>query len=678
MSMSIHDSDLRDDLVVADRTSPAPDAEGVVGDAINAIRFLAVDAVEKANSGHPGTPMALAPLAYRLYTKYMRHDPADPGWIDRDRFVLSAGHACMVQYASLHLAGYDLTIDDLQQFRQWESRTPGHPERGVTAGVEINTGPLGQGFANGVGMAMAERMLAARFNTSEDTIVDHRTWVIAGDGDMMEGISSEAASIAGRLGAGLGKLTVFYDDNHISLEGEADVEFTDDVAARFVAYGWHVARVHSVNDLDALDAAVAEAEADERPSLVIVRTNIGYGSPVQDSAKAHGSPLGEANVAATRKNLGWEHPPFVIPEEVYGHWHGLVAERAAVHADWETRFAGYREAEPEKAAELERTMAARLPDGWDSTPTPQFEVGTRVATRKSGGTVLNHFADAVPELVGGSADVAPSTDTQLVKYGDLNAGDWSGRNIHFGVREHAMGAICNGMAAHGGFRPFCATFFSFYDYMREDVRLAAIMGLPVVFVFTHDSIALGEDGPTHQPIEHLAGLRATPLLRTFRPADANESAAAWREAISWGGPSVLVLTRQSLPTLDPALLDVAGGASVVAPGDDAAIVATGSEVELALAARDLLAAEGISARVVSMPCCELFRDQSADVRAAILPRGMPTVAVEAAAPTGWHEFADGVVGLRRFGASAPGPVVYAKLGFTPENVADHVMKVVRP
>ena len=329
--MSIPVGDLRDDLVVADRTTPMPDPEGVVGDAINAIRFLAVDAVEKANSGHPGTPMALAPLAYRLYTKYMRHDPADPGWIDRDRFVLSAGHACMVQYAALHLAGYDLTIDDLQQFRQWESRTPGHPERGVTAGIEINTGPLGQGFANGVGMAMAEHMLAARFNTSEDTIVDHRTWVIAGDGDMMEGISSEAASIAGRLAAGLRKLTVFYDDNHISLEGEADVEFTDDVAARFEAYGWHVARVHSVNDLDALDAAVAEADWDDRPSLVIVRTNIGYGSPVQDSAKAHGSPLGEANVAATRKNLGWEYPPFVIPEEVYGHWHGLVAERAVAH-----------------------------------------------------------------------------------------------------------------------------------------------------------------------------------------------------------------------------------------------------------------------------------------------------------------------------------------------------------
>ncbi len=674
-STADHD-ELRDDLVVADRTAPVDDPAGVVGDAINSIRFLAVDAVEKAQSGHPGTPMALAPLAYCLYTRYMRHDPADPAWIDRDRFVLSAGHACMLQYAALHLSGYDLTLEDLSQFRQWGSRTPGHPERGVTAGVEINTGPLGQGFANGVGMAMAERMLAARFNRPGHTVVDHRTWVICGDGDMMEGMSSEAASIGGRLGLGLGKLTVFYDDNHISLEGAAEVEFTENVAERFRAYGWHVTEVHSVNDLDALDAAVAEAGADERPSLVIVRSNIGYGSPVQDSAKAHGSPLGEANVAATREKLGWSHPPFSIPDDVYAHWHGLVADRVAAHSEWSSRYDAYRAAEPELAAELERTTAGRLPPAWADTSTPVFDVGTRVATRKSGGSVLNAFAEAVPELVGGSADVAPSTDTQLKNYGDVNSGDWSGRNIHFGVREHAMGAICNGMAAHGGFRPYCATFFSFYDYMREDVRLASIMSLPVVFVFTHDSIALGEDGPTHQPVEHLAGMRAMPVLRTMRPADANESAQAWREAIDHDGPTCLVLSRQGLPTLDPELLDVAAGASVVAPGDAAAIVATGSEVELALAARDLLAAEGIDARVVSMPCCELFRAQPRAARDALLPPGMPKVAVEAAAPTGWHEFVDDVVGLRRFGASAPGPVVYRELGFTPENVADHVRRLV--
>jgi transketolase len=679
MTMSVHDTELRDDLVVADRRTPAEDPAGVVGDAINAIRFLAIDAVEKAGSGHPGTPMALAPLAYRLYTRYMRHDPADPAWIDRDRFILSAGHACMLQYAALHLSGYDLSLDDLAQFRQWQSRTPGHPERGVTPGIEINTGPLGQGFANGVGMALAERMLAARYNAPGHEVLSHRTWVIAGDGDMMEGMSSEAASIGGRLGLGLGKLTVFYDDNHISLEGAADVEFTENVAARFDAYGWHVVRVPSVNDLDALDVAVHSADQEtERPSLVIVRSNIGYGSPIQDTAKAHGAPLGADNVAATRKKLGWSYPPFTIPDEVYSHWHSLVAERAATHTEWTERYEAYRAAKPELAAELERVMSGRLPDAWATTPNPIFDVGAKVATRKAGGTVLNAFAEAVPELVGGAADVAPSTDTQLVDYGDINAGDWGGRNIHFGVREHAMGAICNGMAAHGGFRPYCATFFSFYDYMREDVRLAAIMQIPVVFIFTHDSIALGEDGPTHQPIEHLAGLRAMPGVRTMRPADANETAQAWREAINHNGPTVLVLSRQGLVTLDPSVLDVGAGASVVAPGDAAVIVATGSEVELALAARDLLAAEGIEARVVSMGCTELFRQSPKAARDAILPPGLPTVAVEAAAPTGWHEFADDVVGLRRYGASAPGPVVYAKLGFTPENVADHVCNLVKP
>jgi len=453
------------------------------------------------------------------------------------------------------------------------------------------------------------------------------------------------------------------------------VEFTENVAERFRAYGWHVTNVESVNDLDALDDAVTEATDDERPSLVIVRSNIGYGSPLQDSAKAHGSPLGEANVAATREKLGWSHPPFSIPAGVYAHWHGLVAGRATTHREWQARYDTYKAAEPALASELERTMAGRLPVTWADTPTPVFEVGTRVATRKSGGSVLNAFAETVPELVGGSADVAPSTDTQLVGSGDLNSGDWSGRNIHFGVREHAMGAICNGMAAHGGFRPYCATFFSFYDYMREDVRLAAIMALPVVFVFTHDSIALGEDGPTHQPIEHLAGMRAMPGLRTVRPADANESAQAWREAISHDGPTCLVLSRQGLPTLSPDVLDVAAGASVVAPGDAAAIVATGSEVELALAARDVLAAEGVDVRVVSMPCCELFRALPQAARDALLPPGMSKVAVEAAAPTGWHEFVDDVVGLRRFGASAPGPVVYRELGFTPENVADHVRRL---
>ncbi len=671
--MSLEDTELRDGLVVTNSPSDIEAPTGVTADAINAVRFLAVDAVEQAGSGHPGTPMALAPLAYRLYTRYLRHDPAAPGWIDRDRLILSAGHACMLLYASLHLAGYDLALDDIRQFRQWGSRTPGHPERGVTPGIEINTGPLGQGFANGVGMAMAERMLAARFNRPGHDVVDHRTWVIAGDGDMMEGISSEAASFGGRLGLGLGKLTVFYDDNHISLEGAADVEFSENVADRFDAYGWHVAHVHDVNDLDAIDAAVAEAVAErERPSLVIVCSHIGYGSPVQDSAKAHGSPLGAENVAKTREKLGWPYPPFTIPEEVYAHWHSLVEEQVGECTAWEERFGAYRAAEPDLARELERVMAGRLPDGWEAAPLPAFETGASIATRKSAGAVLNAFAETVPELAGGSADVAPSTDTQLTKYGDVNAGDWAGRNIHFGVREHAMGAICNGMAAHGGLRPYCATFFSFVDYMREPVRMAAIMGLPVVFVFTHDSIGLGEDGPTHQAVEQLAGLRAMPHLRVIRPADANESAQAWQLAIAHDGPTCLVLSRQGLPVLDPRLLDVANGATVVAPGDDAVVVGTGSEVSVALGARDLLAGDGIAARVVSMPSWELFRAQSDAARATVVPPGVPSVAVEAGAPTGWREFVDDVVALTRFGASAPGPVVLRELGITPENVAAHV------
>ncbi len=679
MSMSVEATDLRDRLVVTNRSDGTPDPSGIVGDAINAIRFLAVDAVEQANSGHPGTPMALAPLGYRLYTRYLRHDPAAPGWIDRDRLILSAGHACMLLYASLHLAGYALTLDDLRQFRQWGSHTPGHPERDATPGIEINTGPLGQGFANGIGMALAERMLAARFNRPGHDVVDHRTWVIAGDGDMMEGISSEAASFAGRLGLGLGKLTVFYDDNHISLEGAADVEFSENVADRFDAYGWHVTHVHCVNDLDALDNAVAQASAEaERPSLVIVRSNIGYGSPVQDTAKAHGAPLGAENVAETRENLGWPYPPFTIPEAVYAHWHTLVEERVGAHTDWDERFGAYRAAEPAAAAELERVMAGRLPDGWDDADLPSFEIGASVATRKSAGAVLNAFAETVPELAGGWADVAPSTDPPLTQDGDINSGDWAGRNIHFGVREHAMGAICNGMAAHGGVRPYCATFFSFVDYMREPVRMAALMQLPVVFVFTHDSIGLGEDGPTHQAVEQLAGLRAMPGLRVIRPADANESAQAWEAAIAHDGPTCLVLSRQGLPVLDPAVIDVAAGASVVAPGGDAVIVATGSEVSVALGARDLLAADGIRARAVSMPSWELFRTQPDGTRDAVLPPGLPSVAVEAGSPTGWREFVDDVVALTRFGASAPGPVVMRELGITPEHVAARVRRLLGP
>ena len=665
----------RDDLVVVHRASDVPGPAGVEGDAINAIRFLAIDAVERANSGHPGTPMGLAPLAYRLFTGHLRHDPAHPDWPDRDRFVLSGGHASMLLYASLHLSGYDLSIDDLKQFRQWGSRTPGHPERGMTPGVEVTTGPLGQGFANAVGMALAERMLAARFNRPGHEVVDHRTWAFCGEGDMMEGISSEAASLAGRLHLGLDKLTVFFDTNHVTLEGAADVEFCENVAERFDAYGWHVAEVSNVNVLAEIDQAIATATAETtKPSLVLVHSHIGYGSPVQDTAKAHGSPLGADNVARTRETLNWSHPPFEIPDAVYALWREQVATRAAARTSWLERFEPYRGDEPEQAAEFERAMAGRLPPGWrDAIPT--FEPGSRVATRVSGGKALAAFGARIPELAGGSADVISSTHTVISNSGDINSGDWTGRNIHFGIREHAMGAICNGMAAHGGFRPFCSTFFSFRDYMLEPVRLAALMELPVVFVFTHDSIGLGEDGPTHQPIEHLAGLRAMPGLRVIRPADANESAQAWAEALGHTGPSAIILSRQGLPVLDPAVLDVSKGATAVAPGDDAAIVATGSEVEVALGARDLLAAKGIAARVVSMPCMEIFRARPSAERADVLPPDLPTVAVEAASPFGWHEFADDVVGLTRFGASAPAETLYEKLGITAEAVAGRVARL---
>ncbi len=664
----------RDDLVVVHRAADVAPPVGLEGDAINAIRFLAIDAVQRAKSGHPGTPMGLAPLAYRLFTRHLGHDPAHPDWPDRDRFVLSGGHASMLLYASLHLCGYDLSIDDLKAFRQWGSRTPGHPERGMTPGVEVTTGPLGQGFANAVGMAMAERMLAARFNRPGLEIVDHRTFAVCGEGDMMEGISSEAASLAGRLHLGLGKLTVFFDSNHITLEGAADVEFAENVGERFEAYGWHVAEVSNANALGEIDQAIAAAAAEAgRPSLVLVHSHIGYGSPVQDSAKAHGEALGEENIAKTRETLGWSHAPFEIPDAVYAQWRSQVAERAATRAAWLERFARYRADHPDQAAEFERVIAGRLPDGWRDA-LPSFAPGARIATRVSGGKALDALGARVTELVGGSADVISSTHTVISGSGDVNCGDWSGRNIHFGVREHAMGAICNGMAAHGGLRPFCSTFFSFRDYMLEPIRLAALMGLPVVFVFTHDSIGLGEDGPTHQPIEHLAGLRAMPGICVIRPADANESAQAWAEAIARPGPTVIVLSRQGLPILDPALLDVSRGATVVAPGDDAAIVASGSEVEVALGARELLAKTGIAARVVSMSCMEIFRARSSAERAEVLPPGLPTVAVEAASPFGWHEFADDVVGLTRFGASAPAPILYQKLGITAEAVAERVTK----
>ncbi|MCC7078531.1 MAG: transketolase [Acidimicrobiia bacterium] len=666
----------------------------IVTETINAIRFLAVDAIEEANSGHPGAPLGLAPLAYSLYTRHMRHDPSDPAWPDRDRFVLSNGHASMLLYATLHLAGYDIPLDQIRNFRQWGSITPGHPERGHvdTPGVEVTTGPLGQGFGNAVGLAVAERAAAARFNTTSPEVVDHRTWCIAGDGCLMEGVQSEAASLAGFLG--LGKLTVFYDDNFVTLSGPTSMSFHEDVRHRFAGYGWHVTYVSNVNDLEEIDRAIAEClEEPSRPSLVITRSHIGYGSPVEDTFHAHGSPLGNEGVESTREALGWTHPPFEIPAEVYAHVGELVAQRANSHDTWNAAFAAWQSKDSDLAAEFERRLTGKLPDGWDAD-LPSWQPGEdAIPTRKAGGLVMNALAPTLPELIGGSADLDPSTYTYLndsghfgAQHDDAQPGpgievrrDWAARNIEFGVREHGMGAITNGIAAHGLFRPFCATFFVFSDYMRPAVRLAALSHLDGIFVYTHDSVFLGQDGPTHQPVEHLASLRAMPNLWVFRPADPNETAQAWRVALArTEGPTALVLSRQSVPVLDPDRVRADEGGYVYADGDDVCLVATGSEVSVALDARDLLAAEGIAARVVSLPCWERFAERPVAEQHAVLPPDMPTLAVEAAATFGWERWnVDAVVGLDRFGASAPASVLAEKFGFTAPAVAAQATALVR-
>ncbi|MDQ3030718.1 MAG: transketolase, partial [Actinomycetota bacterium] len=582
------------------------------------------------------------------------------------------GHASILQYASLHLSGYDLSIDDLRSFRRAGSRTPGHPERGHTDGVEVTTGPLGQGISMAVGLAIAERTLAARFNRPDHTIIDHRTWVISSDGDMMEGVSSEASSLAGTLG--LDRLTVFYDDNHISIEGSTDLAFCEQVADRYRAYGWHVLRVADVNDIAGLDAAAEQARSEtRRPTLVVVGSHIGYGSPKQDAAAAHGSPLGAEAVTAARDLLGWRHEPFQIPDDVYAHWRQLIAARVAAHGQWQQRYAAYQEAHPELAGELDRRMAGQLPEDW-ADALPAFGVDEDdAATRTRSGEVINALALVIPELVGGSADLAPSTNTTIDGGGDIAAGAWDGRNFHFGVREHAMGAVLNGMAAHGGLRPFGATFLVFSDYLRPTLRLAALMRLPVIFVFTHDSVGMGEDGPTHQPIEHLASLRAIPGLTVYRPADGNETAAAWQAALHNAGPSVLVLSRQKLPSLPTDRVYVAG--AIVADGEDATILATGSEVHVALEARDLLAERDVRVRVVSLPSWEAFRRRPPAERDMVVPSAVPTISVEAGASQGWHEFADVVVGVDRFGLSASGPEALAEVGITAEAVADAVTRV---
>lgn len=643
---------------------------------INTIRALAMDAVEQANSGHPGTPMGLAPLAYVLWTRHLKHSPANPSWPDRDRFVLSAGHASMLLYALLHLTGYDLSLDEIKRFRQWGSKTPGHPEYGQTPGVAMTTGPLGQGISSAVGMAIAERMLGAGVNRPGHEIVDHHTYVIAGDGDLMEGVSAEACSLAGNLH--LGKLIVFYDDNHVTIEGSTDLAFCERVGDRFRAYGWHVLQIADGNDLEEIDGVIHAARAGgEHPTLVVVRTHIGYGSPhKQDTAAAHGAPLGKEEVLATKRNLGWPYEePFTVPQNALGRFRAAVDAGKASEEKWKKTVSSYASVHPDLAAEFERRIAGRLPQGWDRA-LPAFEPGETMATRSASGAVLNAIATSVPELVGGSADLAPSTDTYLKGYSDIACEEFEGRNFHFGVREHAMGAVMNGIALHGGFRVFGGTFLVFSDYMRPAIRLAALMRRPVVFVYTHDSIGMGEDGPTHQPVEHLAGLRAMPNLVVLRPADANETAQAWKVALQRvDGPTALVLSRQKLPVLRAGGA-VERGAYVLEDGRDVVLIGTGSEVSVCLAAREVLAGLGVSARVVSMPSWELFRSQPESYRDDVLPPRVPRLAVEAASPLGWCEWADATVTLDRFGASAPGEVLFEQFGFTSERVAEKARELV--
>jgi len=649
--------------------------------AITTIRTLAMDAVQAANSGHPGTPMALAPLGYTLWTRHMVHDPADPQWIDRDRFVLSAGHASMLQYALLHLAGYDVSLDDIKQFRQLHSVTAGHPEHFMTPGVEVTTGPLGQGFGNAVGMAMAERLLAAHFNRPGHEIVDHRTWVIASDGDLMEGVQAEAASLAGHLG--LDKLVVFYDDNDITLDGPAELSFTgEDVTRRYEAYQWRVLQVDDINDVDALDRVMKEAATpDGRPTLVRVRSVIGFGAPtLAGTSKAHGSPLGPEEVAGAKRAYGWDHPPFTVPEEARRAADQTERGRQA-HEAWRARFAAYREAHPDLAADFERRVEGRLPQGWDAD-LPTFDTGEKIATRKASGTAINHFAARIPELFGGSADLSTSNNTKIDGSPDITRGDFTGRNVNFGVREHAMMAALNGVATHGGLRGFGATFLTFSDYLRPALRLSALMKLPTILIGTHDSIGLGEDGPTHQPVEHLAALRAMPHLHVLRPADARETVGAWRHALGrTDGPSVFALSRQGLPVLAGSDAElVARGAYVVLDPDDGdpevVIIGTGSEVSLAVEAAGLLAEREIAARVVSMPCWELFEEQDDEYLDQVLPPDVPVLSVEAGTSFGWSRWADDWIALDTFGASAPAADLYEEFGFTPEAVADAAQDLV--
>jgi transketolase len=651
---------------------------------IDTLRLLAVDTVEKAKSGHPGAPLGCAPIAYLLFHKLMKHNPAHAKWADRDRFVLSNGHASALLYSTLFLSGYHLTLDDLKSFRQWHSRTPGHPERGDTDGVEVTTGPLGQGIAMAVGMAIAEKHLAAVYNRPGFAVVDHHTYALLGDGDLMEGVSHEAASLAGTLG--LGKLIFLYDDNLISLDGPTELSYTEDALERFEAYHWHVQRVADGNDLAAIEAAIEAAKAETgKPSIIAVRTIIGYGSPKAGSNKSHGEPLGTEAVAATKKFFGFpEDQSFFIPEDALANWRKAQERGAGLETAWKALFAGYAAANPELAAEFERTQNGVLKAGWEKA-IPSFASGKAQATRNAGGVILNAIAEQVPELFGGAADLTASTKT-IFKPGANFHIDPAGRNVFFGVREFGMCAAVNGIAAHGGLIPFGSTFFVFSDYCKPAIRLAALMQVHSLFIFTHDSIALGEDGPTHQPIEHLMALRAVPGLTDFRPADANETAAAWKLALERKGPSFFALSRQDLPVIDPAAHDAYAGVSKGAyvledtANPQVVLIGTGAEVWPALEAAKLLAVEGIRARVVSFPSWKLFEEQTAEYKASVLPAGVPKLAVEAGATLGWWKYVglDGdVIGLDRFGASAPGPKVLAELGFGAENVAAKAKKLVK-
>jgi transketolase len=657
---------------------------------IDTIRTLSIDAVQHANSGHPGMPMGAAPMGYELFARIMKHNPENPLWINRDRFVLSAGHGSMLLYSLLHLSGYALTMDDLKQFRQWGSLTPGHPEFGHTPGVDATTGPLGQGIGMAVGMAMAEAHLAAVYNKDDYRIIDHYTYVICGDGDLMEGISSEAASLAGHQK--LGKLIVLYDSNDISLDGELSLSFAEQVKNRFEGYGWQYLRVEDGNDLNALHQAILEAQADYRPTIIEVKTIIGYGSPNKAGkgghAGPHGSPLGADEVALTKKAYGWDPDKhFYVPDEVYAHFNEVKRRGIKAEAEWRQMFAEYAKAYPELAKQFEMAVAGQLPEGWDSDIPADADAAK--GTRTASGTVLNAIAKKVPHLVGGSADLESSTMTHLKDAGVMHPEDYSGRNIYFGVREFGMGAAVNGMLLHGGLKVFCGTFFVFSDYLRPAIRLASLMKVPAIYVFTHDSIGVGEDGPTHEPIEHLAALRVIPGLTVIRPADGSETAAAWRYAVAnRQGPVALIFSRQAAAKLEGSERAAEGllrGAYVLSDAANgkpqAQIIATGTEVQLAVAAQKRLAEEGIAVRVISMPSWELFDKQTKEYKdSVILPDVKPRLAVEMAHPMGWERYVGeqgAVLGIDRFGASAPGPVVIKEYGFTVDNVVAHVKKLLK-